>query len=80
MLAIYSKPPFLSLLKLLPPSPCPDCKGLFIIYWEYGTGVSGYGTRTFFNASEYGTQRFFCVFMVRDMNFFWEKNLSNYIL
>ena len=34
-------------------------KGLFIIYWEYGTGVSGYGTRTFFNASEYGTQRFF---------------------
>ena len=22
-------------------------KGLFIIYWEYGTGVSGYGTRTF---------------------------------
>ena len=34
-------------------------KGLFIIYWEYGTGVSGYGTRTFFYASEYGTQRFF---------------------
>ena len=34
-------------------------KGLFIIYWGYGTGVSGYGTRTFFNASEYGTQRFF---------------------
>ena len=23
--------------------------------------------------------KIFCVFMVRDMNFFWEKNLSNYI-
>ena len=40
----------------------------------------GVRDKDFFNASEYGTQRFFVFFMVRDMNFFWEKNLSNYIL
>ena len=36
----------------------PIHKGLFIIYWEYGTGVSGYGTRTFFNLPSTGHKDF----------------------
>ena len=34
-------------------------KGLFIIYWEYGTGVSGYGTRTFLMLPSTGHKDFF---------------------
>ena len=55
-------------------------KGLFIIYWGYGTGVSGYGTRTFFNASEYGTQRFLCFYGTGHELFLGKKSFKLYFI
>ena len=54
-------------------------KGLFIIYWEYGTGVLGYGTRTFLMLPSTGHKYFLC-FYGTGHELFWEKNLPNYIL
>ena len=56
------------------------CKGLFIIYWEYGTGVSGYGTRTFSDASEYRTQRLLCFYGTGHELFFGKKSLKLYTI
>ena len=37
-------------------------KGLFIIYWEYGTGVSVYGTKTFLMLPSMGHKDFLCFY------------------
>ena len=54
-------------------------KGLFIIYWEYGTGVSGYRTRTFLMLPSMGHKDFLC-FYDTGHELFLEKNLSNCIV
>ena len=55
-------------------------KGLFIVYWEYGAGVLRYGTRTFLMLPSTGHKDFLCSYGMGHELFFWEKNLSNYIL
>ena len=54
-------------------------RGLFSIYWEYGTGVSGHGTMTFFLLPSTGHKDFLC-FYGTGHELFMGKNLSNYIL
>ena len=48
-------------------------KGLFIIYWEYGTGVSGYRTRTFLMIPSTGHKDFLCFYGTRH-ELFLEKS------